>query len=253
MENKKIGYMIVGLLALIATFLGLMFLGGDRTALGGETGLNTLCTTEFDINTGTTGKVCESWARGSIGADSTSSTTDQFVWTADQTKNIEVTYVAMKPRAGINATKIVWVATTTRQGWPDYETPREMTSSIYRFIIASTTIATSTNPTIDNFMTFLQHMGSSTMNTLGGQFLSAFNPVTGFPFNGSTTQSWGLPPTVATSTSFTMRPGDVLNFVRQNPHPGSGNSQGHCISPCVEATSTSNTIIDWELRYRYRE
>ena len=251
MENKKIGYLIVGLLGAITILLGLMYLADKSPAFGGETGLNTLCTTEFDINTGTTGRICEAWARGSIGADSSSSSTDQFVWPASAGDTIEVTYVAMKPRSPINATKIVWAATTTREGWPDYDTPREGRSPIYRFAIASTTIATGTDPLIDNYVTFLAHMAGVLASTSDmGQF-TGLKSFYAFDANNSALNLWGVPPAIATSTSFTMEPGDVLNFVRQNPSTqGIGEA---CYGACVAATSTTNTVIDWEVRYRYRE
>lgn len=244
--NKKQFYLLVGLLGLIAILLGYAVLG-DKNAFGasvvpGRSGFNeieylnsTRITGEGGCRIPTSTSTCS--VRNSTGGD---------IW-------VDLTSTQMFLSKTATSSLIVFAATSTVEGWPDYNLFQNNVNGSWRPIIASTTVATNTRPVISGLTTLLRSYSTSSMGSLLPPFIYGDN------LQLTQYNNWiGTPPAagVGTSTAILLRSNEILNFVVQAPSNrcAAGSTSLGSTNPsyginCHSATSTDRAIIDAVFKY----
>ena len=161
------------------------------------------------------------------------------------------------------STQIVFAATSTVEGWPDYTPFQASVNGSWLPIIASSTIATNTRPVISGLQTLIQRLISANATNTLGSFVQTFEQ---FFARDQLTEvnAWiGTPRVAGTATStggILLKNNEIVNFVVQAPSnrcaagaPNVGGTNPSYGINCHSATSSDRAIIDVVLPYyRFR-
>ena len=223
----------------------------EEPTFGGESALNTLCLGEDTAN-----RVCAGVATGlmrTLGIATTTATTTA-TWLNNTGNDVIIDYVAMYPTSKASSTFVVWVATSTTATTTlaDHNNPIVGGSSasgfpvggigVGAYIIASTTIATGTQPVV------FKSGVAGAFDVQGGIGAGA---------DGTSGPAAQATSTAATSTII-LRNGERIVFGRRAPALSCrGKDTGGIASNvgviCESATSTNATPLRWIVKYYYAQ